>query len=226
MLTRGIRPVLSVHGRLQSIGAVFGLFAAMAVSGYGQTTVGQILGTVSDASGGAVPGAAVTVTNTGTNEHRRTASDSSGNYIFPQLPVGHYNLTVELHGFQKFVATEIDLRVDDRRRQDATLQVGEVTQAVEVKASAATVNSANATIGEVITEKPILDLPLNGRNFLQLAQLTPGTIPPVVQNGAGHDQFVQWKPHESVRGDFGDEGGFGRLSVRRHSGTRRISTAQ
>jgi hypothetical protein len=63
------------------------------------------------------------------------------------------------------------------------MKVGDITQEVTVKASAATVNSANATIGEVIAEKPILDLPLNGRNFLQLAQLTPGTIPPVVQNG-------------------------------------------
>ena len=89
---------------------------------------------------------------------------------------------MEQTGFQKFAATGIDLKVDDRRRQDAVLRVGEISQQVEVKASAVAVNSANATIGEVITEKPILDLPLNGRNFLQLAQLTPGTIPPVLQN--------------------------------------------
>jgi len=154
----------------------------LAGSIFGQTTVGQIFGTITDASGGAVQAASVTLVNQGTNDLRRTVSDSSGSYIFPQLPVGQYTLTVETRGFQKFVATGIDLKVDDRRRLDAALQLGEVSQQVEVQASAVAVNSANATIGEVIAQKPILDLPLNGRNFLQLAQLTPGTIPPVVQN--------------------------------------------
>ena len=114
---------------------------------------------------------------------RKAPSDTLGGYSFPQLPVGTYTLTVENPGFRKFTLTGISLKVDDRRREDVAVQVGDVTQEVTVEATAAVVNSTNATIGEVITQKPIVDLPLNGRNFLQLAQLTPGTIPPVLQNG-------------------------------------------
>jgi hypothetical protein len=73
--------------------------------------------------------------------------------------------------------------VDARRREDVSLKVGEVTQEMTVAASAVAVNSTNATIGEVIDQRPIVELPLNDRNFLQLAQLTPGTVPPVLQNG-------------------------------------------
>ncbi len=174
--------LFGVRNKLWNVFGVAFLLAMLAASTYSQTTVGQILGNISDASGSAVPGATVSIVNEGTNETRKTTSDRSGDYIFPQLPVGRYTLTVEQAGFQKFAATGIDLKVDDRRRQDAVLSVGEISQQVEVKASAVAVNSSNATIGEVITEKSIVDLPLNGRNFLQLAQLTPGTIPPVIQN--------------------------------------------
>ncbi len=156
---------------------------AIAASAYAQTTVAQLLGTVADASGAAVVGASVQLVNEGTNELRKAVSDSEGGYHFTQLPVGVYTLTVESPGFQKVTVTGIALKVDDRRREDVSLSVGEVTQEVTVAAAAAAVNSTNATIGEVITQKPIVDLPLNGRNFLQLAQLTPGTIPPVLQNG-------------------------------------------
>src|SRR3954454_22647509 len=162
---------------------VFLLVVSAVNYGWAQTTVGQILGTVSDSSGAPVQGASVRVANEGTNETRRATADALGNFIFPQLQVGKYTLTVEMAGFQKYNETGIDLKVDDRRRVDVSLKVGEITQEVTVKATAVAVNSANATIGEVISEKPILDLPLNGRNFLQLAQLTPGTIPPVLQNG-------------------------------------------
>jgi len=148
-----------------------------------QTTVGQLLGTVADSSGAAVQGASVVLTNSETNEVRKTTSDDLGGYNFPQLPVGTYTLTVEHPGFRKVTITGVVLKVEDRRREDISLLVGDVATEVTVQATAAVVNSTNATIGEVITQKPIVDLPLNGRNFLQLAQLTPGTIPPVLQNG-------------------------------------------
>ena len=118
-----------------------------------------------------------------TNDLRRTTSDSEGNYIFAQLPVGTYLLSVEKPGFQKFTLRDVVIQVDARRREDVALQVGDVTQEVTVSASVLAVNSVSATVGEVIDSRPVVELPLNGRNFLQLAQLTPGTVPPVLQNG-------------------------------------------
>jgi hypothetical protein len=156
---------------------------ALTLAARAQTTVAELRGSVTDASGAAVSAAVVTVQNVETNDVRKGATDTQGNYIFPQLPVGRYNLTVEAPGFQKYVVREVALQVDARRREDITLKVGEVTQEVTVAATAASVNSTNATIGEVIDQRPMVELPLNGRNFLQLAQLTPGTVPPVLQNG-------------------------------------------
>jgi hypothetical protein len=155
----------------------------VAIAAYGQTTVAELRGSVTDSSGAAVAVPVVTVQNVDTNDVRKGTSDSQGNYIFAQLPVGRYNLTVEAPGFQKFVLRDITLQVDARRREDVSLKVGEVTQEITVAASAVALNSTNATIGEVIDQRPIVELPLNGRNFLQLAQLTPGTVPPVLQNG-------------------------------------------
>jgi hypothetical protein len=160
--------------------AAIGAFARPAAA---QTTAAQLLGSVTDPSGAAIERAVVSAVNDGTNDTRKATTDSAGNYLFPQLPVGRYTLSVELPGFQRYVVSGIDLKVDDRRREDVVMKVGEVTQEVTVAASAVAVNSSNAAIGEVISEKPIVELPLNGRNFLQLAQLTPGTIPPVLQNG-------------------------------------------
>jgi hypothetical protein len=113
--------------------------------------------------------------NVDTNDLRKSISDQEGNYIFAQLPVGRYNLTVEAPGFQKFVLRDIALQVDARRREDVKLNVGEVTQEVTVAASAVALNSTNATIGEVIDQRPMVELPLNGRNPLQLQYLVAGS---------------------------------------------------
>jgi hypothetical protein len=160
-----------------------GLVLALAMPSWAQTTSAGLRGTVTDGSGATVQGAVVTVTNTGTNDTRRTNTDQQGNYLFPQLPVGQYNLTVEAEGFQRHLVKDITLQVDARRQEDVTLTLGQVNEQVTVAAAVATVNATNATIGEVIDQRPIVELPLNGRNFLQLAQLTPGTVPPVLQNG-------------------------------------------
>ena len=148
-----------------------------------QTTYASLRGTINDPSGATISSASITVTNTATGESRQMLADSAGNYIFPQLPVGRYELVVEATGFQRHTVRDIILQVDARRQEDVALKVGDVNQQVTVEALAATVNTTNATIGEVIDRRPIVELPLNGRNFLQLAQLTPGTVPPVLQNG-------------------------------------------
>ncbi len=148
-----------------------------------QTTVGELRGTVSDSTGAVIAGAVVAVQNMATSDTRKMSSDADGSYLFAQLPVGRYVLTVEMSGFQKFTLRDVNIQVDARRREDVALKVGDVTQEVTVAALALAVNSTNATLGDVIDQKPIVDLPLNGRNFLQLAQLTPGAVPPVLQNG-------------------------------------------
>ncbi len=175
-----------------------------------QTTVGELRGTVADSSGAVIGGATVTLTNTATNDVRRTNSGADGLYIFPQLPVGRYVLTVEQSGFQKFTLRDVAIQVDARRREDVSLSVGDVTQEVTVAASADAVNSTSATIGEVLGSRSVVELPLNGRNFLQLAQLSPGTVPPVLQNG------------EDTTASF--NGGRSNLSIS-VSGTRTVSSA-
>ncbi|MBL8291614.1 MAG: TonB-dependent receptor [Bryobacterales bacterium] len=155
----------------------------MAVDLPGQTTYASLRGTINDPSGATISSASVTVKNNATGEARQMLADSAGNFLFPQLPVGRYELVVEATGFQRHTVRDIILQVDARRQEDVVLKVGDVNQQVTVEALAATVNTTNATIGEVIDRRPIVELPLNGRNFLQLAQLTPGTVPPVLQNG-------------------------------------------
>jgi len=149
----------------------------------GQTTVGELRGAVTDSSGAKIADAAITLQNMATNDVRKAATDSDGDYILAQLPVGKYVLSVEKPGFQRFTLRDVVIQVDARRREDVALRVGEVSQEVTVAATALAVNSTSAAVGEVIDSRPVVELPLNGRNFLQLAQLTPGTVPPVLQNG-------------------------------------------
>src|SRR5688572_2508927 len=132
-----------------SISLVLLAYHLLGPPSHGQTTVAELRGNVTDASGAAVAAAVVTVQNVDTNDARKGTTDPQGNYIFAQLPVGRYNLTVEAPGFQKFMLRDIALQVDARRREDVSLKVGEVTQEVTVAASAVAVNSTNATIGEV-----------------------------------------------------------------------------
>src|SRR6202171_5788211 len=136
-------------------------------------TSGEITGEVHDQSGAAAPNAAVTVTNTGTNASRSTTTNDAGIYSFPSLVPGSYQVRVALQGFQPVVRTGIELQVQQTARVDFTLTVGQSTQAVEVSGPAQLLTTENATVGTVIGQKSIEDLPLNGRNFLQLVALSP-----------------------------------------------------
>jgi hypothetical protein len=143
---------------------------------HAQQTTATIVGNVVDATGAAVPNATVTVTNTGTNTSRTTNTEADGKYSLPSLTPGPYKLTVEMKGFQKRQVDNIILDASQTDRQDFTLSVGEVTNTVTVEAStaAAQLQTENGSQGEVIDGKKIVDLPLNGRDFVQLAQLIPG----------------------------------------------------
>ncbi len=140
---------------------------------YGQAT-GSISGTVSDPSGAAVPGATVTVTAPATGLSRSAKTNQNGEYVVPLLGVASYDIKVEFQGFQPAEAKEIRLQVDEHRELDFKLAPSSVQTTVEVTATPVSVQTSDATLGQVITSQQVADLPLNGRDFVQLATLTPG----------------------------------------------------
>ncbi len=135
-------------------------------------TFGDISGEVTDPSGSIIPGANVTLTNLGTGGSRATTANEAGLYRFPSLAPGMYSVRIEAEGFRASVRTDIELQVQQSARVDFSLQVGEVAEVVEVSADAMML-STDSTVGSVIEQKRIVDLPLNGRNFLQLVSLSP-----------------------------------------------------
>jgi hypothetical protein len=144
-----------------------------------QTTAGAIVGTVSDPSGAIIAGATITVTNMDTNISVRATTDQAGNYVVTPLNVGRYSVSVEAAGFKRSVRSDITLNVQDRLRVDAALEVGAVTDTVEVAAAAPMLETDTSYLGEVVDSQRIVDLPLNGRIFTRLAVLTAGTTPTV-----------------------------------------------
>lgn len=134
-----------------------------------QTTSTQILGTVTDPSGASVAGATVEILRTETGEKRSATTDSSGGYIMPALEIGTYDVTVQAAGFQRLLKRGIVLELNQKARVDFTLKVGSITDTVSVIATAPVLKTDDATIGEVVNRELITELPLNGRNFAQLA---------------------------------------------------------
>src|SRR5208283_166301 len=142
---------------------------------FGQA-IGSFSGTVTDKSGAAISGAAVTLTSQGTGTSRELTTDASGHYAANLLPVGFYTIKVEFHGFQTAISKDIKLQVDESLEVDFTLVLSAVSSTVEVEAEAVAVQTTNPTLGQVITSQEVAQLPLNGRDFVQLATLTPGTV--------------------------------------------------
>ncbi len=137
-----------------------------------------LLGRVTDQSGAVVPGAKVTVVNIGTNAAQSVVVGDNAEFVFPQLAPGQYTLTTEHEGFRKDVRTGITLEVGQQARMDVALQVGAVSEQIEVTAAAPLISSESAAIGNVVDQKKIVELPLNGRGYLQLAFLQPGVLAP------------------------------------------------
>jgi hypothetical protein len=154
------------------------LCGAVAVAVRGQQPTAQITGLITDATDAAVPGASIDVVNSATGVAQHTTSNDSGNYLFPILNPGTYNITVKKQGFGQITRTGIELEVSEVARMDFTLQVGSTTQVTQVSAATPPLDSSTASVGQVIDTKPIEDLPLNGRNFLQLARLSIGVLGP------------------------------------------------
>jgi hypothetical protein len=150
------------------------LFITSVAQIYAQLTTADIVGTVSDSSGAVLPNASVTLKNLDTNETRSTQSNGSGDYSFTLLPVGHYSITVKANGFQAWVTKDLAIEAGDRARADAHLQLGSESTFVEVTASTPLLQADTATVSSSVTAMAVQDLPLNGRNFVQMVQLVPG----------------------------------------------------
>ncbi len=139
---------------------------------------GAILGVVTDPSGAAVPGAAVTLRNPNTGLERKAATDTTGSYEFLKVPVGeNYSVEVGATGFQKSTQSGITLLVNQNYRADFQLVVGAATQVVEVSATAAQIESTSTQLGDVIEDKKMTTLPLNGRSYIDLLGLQAGVVP-------------------------------------------------
>jgi hypothetical protein len=143
---------------------------------FAQLDIGTMTGTVTDPSGSIIPGADVAVKNRATGAVFNTQSDSSGTWRDPQLSPGVYDVTVSAKGFSTTVRQGVEVRVADRLRIDVALQVGALTETISVEEAAPLLQVEDATTGQLIDNQKIVELPLNGRNWLQLATLAPATV--------------------------------------------------
>jgi hypothetical protein len=156
--------------------ATFGSRAALA-----QLTSADILGTVTDSTGAVVPKANIILVNLDTNLQRTTVSNDSGDFDFTLLPVGRYSVTVKIAGFKTATTSNLSVEAGDRARADVHLETGGTTETVTVEAQTPLLQADSATVSSTVTAKAVQDLPLNGRNFVQLIDLVPGA-----NEGAGN----------------------------------------
>src|SRR5579859_6383242 len=144
---------------------------------YAQSTA-SLNGTVTDATGAAVPNAKVRATNQATGVESATQSDAAGAYLFPALPIGVYRIEVTAPSFQTAAISNLKLEVATSVTQNVQLKVGEATEKIEIVADAAIIETTTNSMGQVINDKTVQDIPLNGRHFTDLSLLTPGTMTP------------------------------------------------
>src|ERR1700754_3950480 len=145
---------------------------------------GNITGTVRDPQGAAVPKAEVSVTEEKTGASRTVTANEDGFFNFNSLPAGVYTISTSPAGFKKTISTGVDLHVNENKTVNLDLQVGQVTETVTVTSDAAPVEVRSGEVSSLISEKQVTELPLNGRNYSQLALMVPG-VSPVTQSGAG-----------------------------------------
>jgi len=164
---------------MRSLRLCVGLFILLVATGtmFGQAgATGTILGTVTDSTGAIIPNVKVTVTNTATNSAFHTVTSSAGDYNAPSLQPGMYSVSAESKGFQKSVTTGFKLDVDQKVRVDLALKPGAVTDTVEVTAQAVTLDTDSAALSQLVSQQQVEELPLNGRNFMQLLLVGAGAV--------------------------------------------------
>ena len=141
-----------------------------------QAVSGTILGIVQDSTGAVVPGATVTLVNTGTGFSRSVVSDTAGEYTAPLIPTGTYTVSAELTGFKKVSKNNVLLGVDQKVRIDLALEIGAMTEVVEIQAETPLLQTSSSELGTTVVEEQIKTLPLNGRNFVSLTRTVPGIL--------------------------------------------------
>jgi hypothetical protein len=159
-------------GALATCCAIAIIFALSSAARLSAQTFGDISGHVADATGAVIPGTNVTLTNIATSGVRNTITTDSGDYAFTAVPIGVYKIQATHAGFKTASSNNVVLQVSQSLRLDFTLEVGSVTDSVEVSAAAALLQSENATLGTVVENKAVNELPLNGRNYLSLVALS------------------------------------------------------
>src|SRR5580698_3963614 len=165
----------SLRAGLLAIGALATIALTLAAPAFAQST-GAIQGTVTDSSGSPVPNAAVTVKDPDHGVDRTLATDSAGIYFVPSLPVGTYSVEVKASGLTQTQAKGLIVEVGSTVTQNFALTVASSTQILQVEASAPLVDTSTASLSAVVDERSVQEIPLNGRHFTDLAQLTPGTV--------------------------------------------------
>src|SRR6266404_336547 len=155
------------------------------ISLHGQSSAGEVNGTVTDPQKGAVVNAGVTLTNTVTRLESRTTTNDNGYFLFINVSPGTYSLRIESTGFKSANVPAFTVGVNGAATEDVSLQLGQVTVNVTVSAQAELIQRSSAELGTVIQQEAVEDLPLNGRNFTQLLSLTPGATPVNTAQGGG-----------------------------------------
>ena len=165
-----------------------GLWSTPTAPLFAQAVTGTILGTVTDATGGVMPGATVTLKHEGTGLTRVVVTDNAGEFTAPALPTGKYTLSAELSGFKTVALSNIDVGVDQRVRINVKLEIGTVSESVTITGQSPLVQISSSELGTTVSEEQIKTLPLNGRNFVNLTRTVPGVvrgIPGANIDGAG-----------------------------------------
>ena len=149
-----------------------------------QSSTATLVGTVRDSSGAVVAGVSIQIRNSSTDGHRETATTAAGDFTVPELPPGIYELTARKDGFRALRETDIELQIDQMARLDLKMELGAVSESVEVMAYAPLLNTENAVKGDVLVSSQVIEMPLNGRDFSDLALLVPSVLPRA-QGGMG-----------------------------------------
>ena len=166
-----------------------GILAFASAPSFSQMNTGEIGGIVLDPTGSVIPNAAVTAVETGTQLKYATKSNSAGEYLLAQLPVGHYSLTVNVEGFKQIVQPNVEVHAGEHLRQTFTLELGEQSETLTVSVQPGLLQVESAAIQDTIQQQQVIDLPLKGRDFIDLVGLAPGvTIPPAGTRGSALQQ--------------------------------------
>ncbi len=169
--------LLGLRFRWSAVSGILVVFLALAGIAFPQST-GTIRGTVTDTSGAAIPGAPILVHNERTGEDRATTTDSSGIYQVPALPVGSYRVSVKAPGMAATTASNVEVPVGSTVKQDFSLKVASSTETVEVVAAPPVIDASSVSVGSVVNQNTVQEIPLNGRHFVDLALLIPGSVVP------------------------------------------------